>query len=351
MKKLCIPFLFILLFSAAIAQAQSDTDTDPNRWDKVKSWQGTFTFTSKDSIRRPQGDTVLTSETDINFDGSFTLDERVTEASGSTGWHGKGIATGSVFWEMDIQSKDGTCTTIQNADQSLAPLVGTPGYRFEWFHTGANNGKYFFTTGEIRVPSTITSSCNGVAAPPVKQDWVLGGASSAGFRTLPASGYHIVADAEVNNFNGYNNGWVHWDLQPAEFQQATPSCPFQTALHDQARLNIVRAARDSIASTPPGIELVYLYYANVSEITGIIVSDADLRNKLRGLIINNIQNAQELAARGEAAIDCEIMQDIVSFLQELQSKGSPRLKKAVERVLQIVEDTDVLYSLGVRVTQ
>jgi hypothetical protein len=64
----------------------------------------------------------------------------------------------------------------------------------------------------------------------------------------------------------------------------------------------VRAARDFIAGTPAGLELVYLYYANVAEITGIIVRDADLRNKLRGLILSNIQNAQELAAKGEASL-------------------------------------------------
>ncbi len=352
MKKLCIPLLFILLFSTAVARAQSDTDTDPNRWDKVKSWEGTFTFTSKDEITRMEGDATITSSTDISADGNFTLDERVTEVSGSPGWHGKGIATGSVFWVLDTRDENNSgCTVTQKGEQSLAPLVGTAGYRFEWFNSGVNSGKYFFTTGEITIPSTINRSCDGITFPPITQDWVLGGASTQGFITLPAAGYHIVGDVEMQSFNGYNNGQFHWDLQPNEFQPATPTCTFEAALHDQAKLNIVRAARDSIASTPAGIELVYLYYANVAEITGIIVRDADPRNTFRGLIIANLQNAQELAAKGEVAVDCAAMQDIISFLRELQSKGSPKLKKAVERILQDIADTDSLYSLGVRVTQ
>lgn len=351
MKKVCIPLLLTILFTEAAVYAQSDTDTDPNRWENVQSWTGTFTFASKEEIMRVEGDATVKSSTDVNLDGSFTLDTHVTTSIMGYGWQGKGIASGPYWWELvTTQSNGSSCTALYFTTDPIAPLVGTPGYQLEWFPTGANKGKYIFTTGEIKIPVTLSTSCDGNAYEPVSQDIEIGGASTAGYRTLPASGYHLTGDAEYV-FNGFNSAWFHWDLQPKEFKPATTGCPFEAALHDTAGLNILREVRNVMAATPAGIPLVYLFYSNAAEVTKILAADAELQKQFRELIIDNMNYAQELVAGRQAAIPCETAQDITGFLINLKPSASPKLDKAIAWVLQGIEDASLLDSLGIRVME
>jgi hypothetical protein len=354
MKKLSIPVLFTILFYAAVVCAQSDSDTDPNRWEQVKSWEGTFTFTAHDEITRPEATATIKCNVDITVEGDFTLNTEVTPLPVSYGWEGEGKYSGSVFEELDTIFRDppGSCTAVQNSkDDPLAPLVGTPGFLFEIYTHEKLKGKYTFTTGEIRFPVTLSTACDGTAYPPAEQDWVLGGASTVGYRTLPQSGYHIIGDVEMERFNGYNSGWFHWDLQPKEFKPATSVCAFEASLHDTAKLNLLRAVRDEIAHCRAGIELIYRYYAHVPEITIIIMTDTGLRNTFRGLIINNIHHAQELITGGETSVSCDTMQEVTSFLTALKAAGSQKLQKDITWVLAGIEDTSFLDSLGVRVEE
>jgi hypothetical protein len=100
MKKLCIPLLCTILFYAASVCAQSDSDTDPDRWAKVKSWKGIFTFTSG-----PQDDVTVTSDPQfistsiarVNLNGNFILDQKDTTVSDLYKWNGQGQVTGSIY--------------------------------------------------------------------------------------------------------------------------------------------------------------------------------------------------------------------------------------------------------------
>jgi hypothetical protein len=352
MKKTGILILFILLFSSAVVLAQSDSDTDPGRWKKVKSWEGMFTFFSgpqDDATNTSDPQFITTSNARVTLDGTFILDQNNTVAADFYTWDGQGQVTGSINVKLETRALDGSsdCTTETKSDVPLAPLQNTPGYNLQ---LDQGQGTYLFSTGVFMIPETITTICDGQMFPPESKDWTIGGADTFTWIALPKAGYHLTGDS-VALFNGYNNGHFHWDLKPKEFFPAAPACSFAAALHDRGKLNMLRAARDSMANTPAGIELVYLYYANMVEITGIILRDAELRNRFRALISANIQKARELAEQGAAAIDCEAMQDITSFLHELQTKGSPKLKAAFERVLQCIEDADALHALGVRVTQ
>jgi hypothetical protein len=205
-----------------------------------------------------------------------------------------------------------------------------------------------FRTGKITIPATLTSSCNGAPSSPMIQDFELGGGSTVGYRMLPASGYRLTGDVEFV-FNGHNTAWFHWDLKPKEFKPSTSTCTFEAAIHDTAKLNVLRAVRNSIANTQDGLELIYLYYANTSEITKIILSNSDLRTKFTELIINNMPHAQNLINEHETVVTGETMQEAICFLNELKVQGSTKLNKDIEWVLQGIEDTSLLNSLGIRV--
>ena len=97
MKKLWLPVLFMILCHAAVVCAQSDTDTDPNRWERVKSWEGTFTFTADDKITRPEATVIINSNVKINVEGDFTLTNQVNPLPVSYGWEGEGRYSGSVY--------------------------------------------------------------------------------------------------------------------------------------------------------------------------------------------------------------------------------------------------------------
>lgn len=352
MKKIFVLFLFILVLSPIVVRAQSDTDTSPGRWKNVKSWEGTLTFTSgpqDDATNTKVPGYITTSTARVSLSGTFILDQNKAIAADFYTWDGQGTVDGSIVVTLETWALDGSshCTTVTKDDGApLAPLQNTPGYNLQ---LDLGQGTYLFSSGVFMIPETITSVCDGYTFPSEKKDWTIGGANTIEWIALPAAGFHLTGDA-VALFNGANNGHFHWDLKPKEFFPAAPGCTFAAALPDRDTLCVLRAARDAMVNTPAGIELVYLYYTSMAEITGIIRRDAGLRNRFTGLILANIQKARELAAQGSTAIDCEAMEDITSFLHELQGRAGPRLKAALARVLQCVEDSDTLNSLGVRVT-
>ena len=351
MKKTRILTLLIFLLVPAVVCAQSDNDTDPNRWARVKSWEGTLTFTSgqQDDVENTSDGYVTTSSARVNLEGTYILDQYQDIASDFYQWDGQGRVSGTISIVLETKALDGSsdCTTETKNNDSLAPLTDTPGYNLQ---IDQGQGTYLFSTGVFMVPVTITSQCNGQIFPSISKDWIIGGADTVTWIALPQAGYHLTGDS-VALFNGYNNGHFHWDMKPKEFKPATPACSFAAALRDRKQLSTLRAARDFVMNTPEGFELVYLYYANMAEINGIIQGDARLRSRFRGLILSNIVKAGEFAANGNATIDCGAMEDITGFLRDLQGTAGPGLKAALARVLQVFEDDNALHLLGVRVTQ
>ncbi|MEI6125828.1 MAG: hypothetical protein WCQ99_04660 [Pseudomonadota bacterium] len=355
MKKICLPVVIIILLYSAFVCAQSDSDTDPNRWKQVKSWQGTFTFTSgqqDDVTLTSDPQFIQTSTARVSLNGNFILDQKDTTVTDLSTWSGQGQVTGSIYILQETKALDGSsvCTTETKGDQPLAPLENTPGYSLQWDYGGGDKGKYFFETGIFMIKDIVTQICNGETFPLIYQDWAIGGATTINWKTLPASGYNITGD-EVINFNGSNNGHFHWALQPKEFNPAPPVCAFETVISDRATLNILRAVRNALTATPTGIQLVYLYYANVAEVTKIIAADCELRGQFRELIINNTKYAQELSAENATTIPCETAKELISFLTKLKARGTPKLNKDIAWVLQGIADTSLLDLLGIRVTE
>jgi len=352
MKKTRILTLLIFLLFPAVVCAQSDNDTAPNRWARVNSWEGTFTFSSgpqDDATSSADPAYITTSTARVTLDGTFILDQNNTVAADFYTWDGQGQVTGSINVKLETRALDGSsdCTTETKSDVPLAPLQNTPGYNLQ---LDQGQGTYLFSTGVFMIPETITTICDGQMFPPESKDWTIGGANTVTWIALPQAGYHLTGDS-VALFNGYNNGHFHWDMKPKEFKPATPACSFAAVLRDRKQLSTLRAARDFVMNTPAGFELVYLYYANMAEINGIIQGDASLRSRFRGLILSNIEKAGEFAANGNATIDCGAMEGISGFLRDLQGTAGPGLKAALARVLQVFEDDNALHSLGVRVTQ
>ena len=113
MKKLCIPLLFTIFFYTTFVFAQSDSDTDPNRWERVKSWTGTFTLscTAQDNVTKtlPDG-TILTSIVIDDVNGDCTLNQHVTPPSGAYGWEGNGMGSGTISDFLETKDSTSDCS-------------------------------------------------------------------------------------------------------------------------------------------------------------------------------------------------------------------------------------------------
>ena len=178
------------------------------------------------------------------------------------------------------------------------------GSLLEWFRQGPNSGKYIFMSGEISLPVTRTSSCNGTTFPSAQEHWDLGGIGTLGYQTLPASGYHLIGDAEMV-FNGYNNGHFHWDLKPAEFYPVTTttttpsgSCAAETIYgEDSEETELLRKYRDNVLSkTPEGQEIIKTYYKFSPPVTKLLEQSPLLINKAKAFIDSTLPGIRKKVA-------------------------------------------------------
>jgi hypothetical protein len=285
MKKLWVLLLVSILSCAQLVNAQSDSDTDPNRWQQVKSWKGTFTFKSKESVTT-QADVLLIHTTDISLDGAFTLNYQVAQTNFYTTWEGKGKAGGPVFWKQETKALDGSmdCIFVQK-DDPLVPLVDTPGYSLDWFRDGPHKGEYVFTTGEITIPASITYGCDGETSTE-SQDFELGGGSSY-YQPLPASGYRLTGDVVMPDFNGFNDAQFHWDLQPNEFYpESSNPCAAEAIYGDNSvQTHLLREYRDNVLNkTPEGQILIKLYYLWSPLVVKAIQENEDFKKTVKEMI-------------------------------------------------------------------
>lgn len=256
-----------------------------------------------------------------------------------------------------------------------------------------------------------------------------------GYTELPASGYHLIGDAEMV-FNGYNNGHFHWDLQPAEFSPVTtttsiqggggttttttiPStettipngntttttinencstdypvdcanqghpgtccqsdypvccgngccpqeypycgisgkqfysspqglCAFNYLLNEDTwTLKKLRGVRDNILSkTDKGREYVVLFYANSPEIISLLKTDNTIRTQAMNMLYNIIPDVIASLESGKISFKQVSDGEIENFCKMVDSKASPRLKRAIEKLRRDIKEGIIFEQLG-----
>ncbi len=178
-----------------MAIAQSDSDTDPNRWAKVKSWEGSYSITCNDSDTLQDGDitTIVTHTIDIS--GFYEMSWSSPTGPYRSSWQGKGNGHGTVNEVIETIQDDFNCTVVTSVDVPVAPIaLNDSGYYLDWFPQGIGMlpaNSYWLETGAVTLPGTFTPCVGG----PISQDWELGGGASS-YVTLPASGYHLTGSRE-----------------------------------------------------------------------------------------------------------------------------------------------------------
>ena len=128
-----------------------------------------------------------------------------------------------------------------------------------------------------------------------------------------------------------------------------PECLFMNTLHNQGDIKILRNLRDSLLTNIFGLILTTVYYQNSAEVTSILVENPGLQDNLRDLVGENINVALNLINRRKASVSKDNVDRVIELLNDIKSKGSPRLKADISLVTRALRKGYFLYGLEVEV--
>ena len=126
-------------------------------------------------------------------------------------------------------------------------------------------------------------------------------------------------------------------------------CPLEESVDNQKCLDVLRMLRDRRFINKAGLMVTVLYYQNAAEITSIVRQNPALAQRIRSLVSNNISIAQSLINDNKTMVSRSTVNNVMSFLNELKAAGSPKLKRAIERVINGIENRSLLSGIGVYV--
>jgi PKD repeat protein len=125
------------------------------------------------------------------------------------------------------------------------------------------------------------------------------------------------------------------------------NCAFASALMNKNDLRILRNLRDSMPDNIYWFAIASIYYSSSSEVTSILQGNPELRDRLRELVSGNIEIAEQLTAEREITVDENVINEIISFMNDLKSEGSPALQDNIDFVIRGIEDGYLLNGLGI----
>lgn len=128
-----------------------------------------------------------------------------------------------------------------------------------------------------------------------------------------------------------------------------PECLFMNALDNQGNIKILRNLRDSLLTNIFGLILTAVYYQNSAELTSILAENPDLQDDLRDLVGENINVALNLINKRKTSVSKDNVDSVIELLNDIQLKGSPRLKADINLVTRALRKSYFLYGLGVEV--
>jgi len=120
-------------------------------------------------------------------------------------------------------------------------------------------------------------------------------------------------------------------------------CPFLNSLETQEDIDILRTLRDHLINNIFGLVVISLYYQNSSEIASILSEDPELQDNLKNLVTENLHFAVDLISGEIISVPNENVDDVIYFLDELKSKGTPGLKDAIKLVVEAIREGYFLY--------
>jgi hypothetical protein len=275
------------------------------------------------------------------------------------------------YYDGEGDVPDTTYVYIDNAAYVMSLYTGegyegTYRYGPKLFKAGSHDFYFSFNDGYndiVRLPSAGSYSGPEMATGSIYVYDNIGGAeiildgSNSGY-TTPATispvaiGKHKVAVSK----DDYVSLPFHARVKVVQSQTEDVSfillpCPAVITLEDEPdSLHLLRDFRDSVLNqTESGKEYIDLYYTYASEVSLIIMSDSDLKNRMGKIFQQFIPLLKLLMEEERAILPYEMKDEIGLLFDDFEEKASPFLKPAMKKVRRELNKGDIFKSMGFEV--
>jgi PKD repeat protein len=126
-------------------------------------------------------------------------------------------------------------------------------------------------------------------------------------------------------------------------------CPFEVSLDNQDQVVFLRTLRNKRFNSFYGRLLTSIFYKNSPEITSVLRANPDLQERLRQLVADNIDIAEKLIRTGKAALPESNLSEIITFINDIKSQGSPSLKFYSDLVIKGIEYGFLMDGIGINI--
>ena len=126
-------------------------------------------------------------------------------------------------------------------------------------------------------------------------------------------------------------------------------CIFIQSLDNNEAVDTIRLLRNILFNNSDGTYLASMYYRNAEEISAILEQNPALQEKFRDLVRGNLAVAEAWINAGEATVSAEELDEVITYLHEVQAKGSPTLQMDIDIIVMGIKRGYLLQGLGITV--
>gem|GEM_PF-1440669 len=126
-------------------------------------------------------------------------------------------------------------------------------------------------------------------------------------------------------------------------------CIFIQSLENTEAIETIALLRNILFNNPCGAYLAGIYYQNADEISDILEQDPALQEKFKDLVRKNLAAAEERILAGAAVVSAKELDEVITFLYEVQAKGSLKLQMDVNFIVTGIQRGHLLQGLGITV--
>jgi PKD repeat protein len=126
-------------------------------------------------------------------------------------------------------------------------------------------------------------------------------------------------------------------------------CIFIQSLDNNEAIDTIRLLRNILFNNSDGTYLASMYYRNAEEISAILEQNPALQEKFRDLVRGNLAVAEAWINAGEVTVSAKELDEVITYLHEVQAKGSLMLQMDIDIIVMGIERGYLLQGLGIKV--
>jgi PKD repeat protein len=126
-------------------------------------------------------------------------------------------------------------------------------------------------------------------------------------------------------------------------------CIFIQSLENTEAIETIAVLRNLLFNNPCGAYLACMYYQNADEISDILEQYPALQEKFKDLVRRNLAKAEERILDGETVVSVKELDEVITFLYEVQAKGSLKLQMDADVIITGIQKGHLLQGLGITV--